>query len=143
MILFNEYIIHWVKTNIPSTFPVIKILMEILYIRLRDIFLPYLETQTIILHLEYYTISITRCFLINLNQPDFKSVFRRIFTRDWVALWELKNAFQGWKVFFFFISLIELGKCKNSYLFVINRLKSEGSGTVERPSPFFFLKFFE
>ena len=103
MILFNEYIIHRVKTNIPSTFPLIKILMEILYIRLRDIFLPNLETQTIILHLEYYTISITRCFLINLKQPDLTSFFRWSFIHDqfWVALREVKNAFQGWKVFFF------------------------------------------
>ena len=67
MILFNEYIIHRVKTYIPRAFPFIKIIMEILYIRLRDIFLPYLETQTIILHLEYYAISINRGFFINLN----------------------------------------------------------------------------
>ena len=67
MILFNEYIIHRVKTYISRAFPFIKIIMEILYIRLRDIFLPYLETQTIILHLEYYTISINRGFFINLN----------------------------------------------------------------------------
>ena len=67
MILFNEYIIHRVKTYISRAFPFIKIIMEILYIRLRDIFLPYLETQTVILHLEYYAISINRGFFINLN----------------------------------------------------------------------------